>query len=87
MMQTALRKMGNSTGLVLPKPILKALRVTNGAAMDLVVEKGRVIATPIRRKVREGWEDDAKRLGAEPLTNEDQAWLSLGNESDASLEW
>jgi antitoxin MazE len=86
-MQTALRKMGNSTGLVLPRPILKALGVTNGAAMQLVVEKGRVIATPIRRKVREGWEEDAQRIGGEPSTDDDQAWRSFGNEADDALRW
>jgi antitoxin MazE len=68
-MQTALRKMGNSTGLVLPKPILK------------------VVATPIKRKVREGWEEDAKRIGAEALTAEDCEWIAFGNERDEALKW
>jgi antitoxin MazE len=86
-MQTALRKMGNSTGMILPKPILKALGVAQGAAMELVVEKGRVIATPIRREARAGWEADAARIGAEALTPEDQDWLSFGNESDDASEW
>jgi antitoxin MazE len=86
-MQTALRKMGNSTGMILPKPILKALGVTTGASMELVVEEGRVIATPVRREAREGWEADAARIGAAPLTLEDQDWLSFGNEGDDALEW
>jgi antitoxin MazE len=79
--------MGNSTGLVLPKPILKALGLTTGSAMELVVEKGRVVATPLRRKVREGWEEDAKRIGAEPLTPEEQEWVAFGNEEDRALTW
>jgi antitoxin MazE len=79
--------MGNSTGLVLPKPILKALGLTTGSAMDLVVEKGRVVATPIKRKVREGWEEDAKRIGAEALTAEDCEWIAFGNERDEALKW
>jgi antitoxin MazE len=86
-MQTALRKMGNSTGLVLPKPILKALRLSNGSAMNLVVEKGRVVATPIKRKVREGWEEDAKRIGAEALTTDEREWIAFGNEGDEALKW
>ncbi len=82
MMQTALRKMGNSTGLILPKPILKALGVTTGAAMELRVEGGEVIATPIKHKVREGWEAAAKRIGAEPLDTETEAWLGFEDDCE-----
>ena len=46
-MQTALRKMGNSTGMILPRSILGQIGVTTGAAMDLKVEDGRLIVTPI----------------------------------------
>jgi antitoxin MazE len=84
-MLTSLRKMGNSTGMILPKPILKALGIETGAAMELVVEEGRVIATPVKREVREGWEADAERISAESLDGDSQAWLSFGN--DADLEW
>ena len=86
-MQTALRKMGNSTGMILPKPILKLLGVECGASMELVVEDGRIIATPIRSGVRHGWEADAERIGAEPLDTESKAWLSFGNDNDEQLEW
>ena len=79
--------MGNSTGMILPKPILKALGVTTGASMDLVVEEGRIIATPVKRVVREGWEEDAKRIGAEPLNADSQAWISFGNDGDDELVW
>jgi antitoxin MazE len=87
-MQTALRKMGNSTGMILPKPILKELGVESGAAMEVVVENGRVIATPVKkRKVREGWAEAAARVGAEPLTEEELDWLGFGNDEDDNLEW
>ena len=86
-MQTALRKMGNSTGMILPKPILKELGVESGASMDLVVENGRVIATPVKHKVREGWAEAAARIGAEPLTGEEKDWLGFGNEDDDDIEW
>ncbi len=86
-MQTALRKMGNSTGMILPKPILKALGVETGTAMDIVVEDGRVIATPIKRGVREGWEEDAKRLGAESIDADSEAWLVFDNLGGDELRW
>ncbi len=54
--------------------------------MELVVEEGRVIATPVRSTVREGWEVDAKRIGAESVADSDD-WLSFGNEGDDELGW
>jgi antitoxin MazE len=83
-MQTSLRKMGNSTGMILPKPILKELGVESGAAMDLIVENGRVIATPVKRRLREGWEEAAARIGAEPLTQEELDWLGFDDDIE---EW
>ncbi len=79
--------MGNSTGMILPKPILKLLGVESGASMELVVEDGRVIATPIRNGVRHGWEADAQRLGAEQLDADASAWLGFSNDVDGNLGW
>ena len=76
--------MGNSTGMILPKPILKELGVESGASMDVIVENGRVIATPVKRTVREGWEEAAKRIGAEPLSAEEQDWLGFDDDIE---EW
>lgn len=76
--------MGNSTGMILPKPILVELGVGTGAAMDIVVENGRVIATPIKRKPREGWEEAAKLIGAEPLSEEEKDWLDFDDDAE---EW
>ena len=83
-MQTALRKMGNSTGMILPKPILKELGVESGTSMDVIVENGRVIATPVKRKVREGWAEAAAIIGAEPLTEEEREWLDFDDDIE---EW
>ena len=76
-MQTSLRKMGNSTGMILPKAILDELGLASGAKVDLRVEHGKVVAEPVKRKVREGWEEDAKRIGALGLTEEERDWLEF----------
>ncbi len=90
-MQTSLRKMGNSTGMILPKAILDQLGLACGAKVELRVEDGEVIARPIRRKVREGWEEDAKRIGSEPLTAEELDWLAFDDgivdDSPIPPEW
>ena len=86
-MQTSLRKMGNSTGMILPKAILDQLGLACGAKVDLRVEDGEVIAKPVKRKVREGWEEAARVIGAEPLTEEEQEWLDMPNDFDGEWVW
>ncbi len=81
-----MRKMGNSVGMIVPKALLKELGATAGTPMDVRVEEGRVVATPLRR-VREGWEEDANRIGAEPLTEEERDWMAFGDEGDGELAW
>lgn len=78
--------MGNSTGMILPKAVLQEMGVAAGTAMDVRVEEGKVIATP-RRHPREGWAEDAERIGAEPLTEEERAWMAFGNDGDDELVW
>ena len=86
-MQTALRKMGNSTGMILPKPILTALGVASGVRLELEVDNGRVIVTPIRRKIREGWADAAAVLAATASTADEEAWTNLTDDGDADWTW
>jgi antitoxin MazE len=86
-MQSALRKMGNSTGLILPKPILQALGVATGTSMTLRVEKGEVIATPIKRSLREGWAESAALIAALPENDDELAWLDVPYDDNADWTW
>jgi antitoxin MazE len=86
-MQTALRKMGNSSGIILPKPILTALGLPTGAKLDLELDDGRVIVTPVKRVPREGWAVAAATIGALPLTEEEQDWLDTSNDFDDEWTW
>lgn len=83
-MQTSLRKMGNSTGLIVPRALLGEIGVTTGATMELRVEDGRLIATPVVTSPRAGWAAAAERLEGEDAADE---WRSFGNEGDADLTW
>ncbi len=86
-MQSALRKMGNSTGLIVPKAMLRAAGVESGTVLDLAVEDGRIIASPVRAGPRAGWAEPAAEVGAVPLSANEAAWLGFGNEGDAELTW
>jgi antitoxin MazE len=82
-MEVTIRKMGNSQGVLIPKPILAQLGLE--ATADLQVRDGVIEIRAIRRNPREGWAADAQRLavdGADALV-----WPEVSNEGDANLVW
>ena len=91
LLQTTLRKMGNSTGMIVPKAILDELGLASGARIALRVEDGKVIAEPVGPKIREGWEEAARLIGSEPLTQEERDWSdfddSIAGDDEIPPEW
>lgn len=84
-MRTAVRKMGNSSGVIIPKPLLVEIGAKAGDEVELVVEQGRLVLTPLVGRPRAGWADDARRLAAEG--DDALVWPEFGNEGDESLTW
>ncbi len=82
-MEVAIRKMGNSQGVLIPKPILAQVGLEGTA--DLQVRDGVIEIRPARRNPREGWATDAERIaqhGGDALV-----WPEVANEGDADLVW
>ena len=52
-MQTNLRKIGNSRGVLIPAALLAACEI--GDAVDMRVENNRIIIEPIAPQHRQGW--------------------------------
>ena len=86
-MATSIRKIGNSQGVILPKPALQALGVAEGGAVEFVYEPGRISIVPARKKVREGWAEDFAALAAEGLSEEDREWLEADLTSETDDAW
>jgi antitoxin MazE len=82
-MLTTLRKLGNSQGVIIPKPLLAQIGLTHEA--ELKVENGAIVLRPARRNAREGWDEACQAIAADP--EEGLAWPEFGNESDADLTW
>lgn len=82
-MEVVIRRMGNSQGVLIPKPILAQVGL-EGAA-DLQVRNGVIEIRPIRRNPREGWNEDAQRLANEG--GDALVWPELANEADHELVW
>ena len=82
-MEVAIRKMGNSQGVLIPKPILAQLGLEGTA--DLQVRDGVIEIRPVRRNPREGWAEDARRLAEQG--DDALVWPEFANDADNPLVW
>lgn len=84
-MKSAIRKMGNSHGVIIPKPVLAEVGARAGDQVDISVTEGKIIVAPRKRKLREGWAEDSKALveaGEGGLV-----WPEFGNVGDKDWKW
>lgn len=84
-MKTAIRKMGNSQGVIIPKPILAELGVKAPDQVNISVKKGKIVIAPLERAPRVGWAEASKAIHA--AGDDKLAWPEFGNEGDKDLEW
>jgi antitoxin MazE len=82
-MQVAIRTMGNSKGILIPKPILEQTGLLDAA--DLQVNNGVIEIRPLRRNPREGWAADSQRLAQSG--DDALAWPEFANAGDKDLRW
>jgi antitoxin MazE len=83
-MRTAIRKIGNSQGVLIPKPMLAETGLDGD--VDISVENGTIVLRPIRdHQPRAGWADAAREIAAQ---NDDApVWPEFANAEDAELKW
>lgn len=84
-MRIALRKMGNSSGVIIPKPLLSQIGAQAGDSIEMTIDAGRIVIAPVRGKSRAGWSEDSRRIAA--AGDDALAWPEFGNEGDADLKW
>ena len=82
-MEVAIRKMGNSQGVLIPKPILAQVGLEGTA--DLQVRNGVIEIRAVRRNSREGWADDARRIAEQH--DDALIWPEFVNDGDNELVW
>ena len=82
-MEVTIRKMGNSQGVLIPKPILAQLGLEGTA--DLQVRNGVIEIRALRRNPRAGWAEDAQRLAGQG--GDALLWPEVANEGDEQLVW
>lgn len=81
-MKAALRKMGNSQGVIIPKALISQLGFEKEVEMR-ITPTGLIIEKP-KAPLREGWEQACAALTDE---KPDDDWLGFGNETDKDSGW
>jgi antitoxin MazE len=82
-MKTLIRPLGNSQGVLIPKPILAQVGMVG--EVDMTVEDGAIVLLPAHRKPRNGWVEASQKLAE--TSDDAPVWPEFGNADDGSLKW
>lgn len=85
---TMLTKIGNSQGVRIPKPIIKQANLEN-VEIEFEITKDGLLLKPIRKEVRENWEDNIRNILSKNKDKKDDGVLrEFLNDNDLdNWEW
>ena len=85
---TTLTKIGNSQGIRIPKPIIKQANLEN-AEIEFVVVKDGLLLKPVKKGIRQNWEENIKKTLSKNKNNKDEALLDdfLDDSDLEAWEW
>lgn len=84
-MEVTIRVIGNSKGIVLPKPLLAQVGLDDQSTADLTVEAGAIVLRKPPKPVRAGW---AQAAHAVSETHQDTLVMGeFSNVEDSELSW
>ena len=84
-MRAAIRKLGNSSGVIIPKSMLVEIGIAAGDAVDLALEDSRITITPVKRRPRAGWAEAFREIAE--AGDDGLVWPEFGNAGDDELTW
>ena len=83
-MKTTIRKMGNSQGVLIPKPFLTQIGMEMGD-VDIEIENDAIVIRKLAKKPREGWAEFSQTIA---VAGDDQLVMpDFANEEDKELVW
>jgi antitoxin MazE len=82
-MKTAIRRIGNSQGVIIPKPVLAQVGLEDEA--EMIVGKDCIVLRRPPNKAREGWAKASQKIAAQ--ADDELVWPAFANEGDADLKW
>ncbi len=82
-MLTTIRRLGNSQGILIPKPLLQQVGLVDQAEMR--VEGDALVLRRPKAAPRSGWADSSRKLAE--LGDDTLVLPEFANEGDAGLKW
>lgn len=83
-MESALKKIGNSAGVVIPKPMLSEIGAKAGDRIDIALTDGQIVIKLIAEHPRAGWAEAAAAIAA---AGDDELVLGDFPNDDDDTEW
>jgi antitoxin MazE len=84
-MHVSIRQIGNSQGVVIPKPVLTQLGLNGGAGAEMTVEGDALVLRRAASATRAGWAEAAKKIAE--AGDDELVMGEFGNAADADLAW
>jgi len=84
-MKTVIRPMGNSQGILIPKPVLAQLGMARDEEVVLEIEGNALVVRKPRPDPRAGWAEAAAAVAR--AGGEESVWPAFANAGDKDLKW
>ena len=81
----SIRQIGNSQGVVIPKPVLAQLGLDAMAGVEMTIEDGALVLRRPASPVRTGWAEAAKKIA--DAADDELVMGEFGNDEDSELVW
>ena len=83
--RVTIRQIGNSRGVVIPKPLLAQVGLEGETGAEMTIEKGGLVLRRPAKPVRAGWAAAAKALSERG--GDELVMGEFGNDADTELAW
>lgn len=84
-MLVSIRQIGNSQGVVIPKPVLAQLGLIGEAVAEMTIEGSALVLRKPAKPARTGWAEAARKIAE--AGDDELVMGEFGNAADAELEW
>lgn len=83
-MKTSIRRMGNSQGVLIPKPFLAQTGMDVGE-VEIAIESDTIVIRKPLKKARQGWADASKAVAA--AGDDHLVWPEFASAGDKDIQW
>jgi len=84
-LHVGIRQIGNSQGVVIPKPVLAQLGLDAKTGVEMTIEDGALVLRRPASPARTGWAEAARKIA--DAGDDDLVMGEFGNDEDSELVW